>query len=73
MTPIDIKQYLKDRRLATLQDLAVHFRTDAHTLTPMLDLWVRKGKMKRHAGSLGCRKGCCRCDPAAIVTYEWMV
>ena len=72
MDLIQIKQYLKERKLAPLQDIAIHFRADVDTVQPMLDIWVRKGKVKKHAGDLGCQKGCCKCDPAAIITYEWV-
>ncbi|MBL0715302.1 MAG: FeoC-like transcriptional regulator [Desulfosarcina sp.] len=72
MTPIEIKQYLIERRLATLQDIAIHFRKETDTVTPMLDMWIRKGKLKKHDGDLGCQKGCCKCDPATIETYEWI-
>lgn len=72
MTPVEIKQYLSARKLATLKDIAVHFRMDTDTVSPMLDMWVRKGKVQKHNGDLGCQKGCCRCDPATIETYEWI-
>lgn len=72
MTPIAIKQYLSGRKLATLKDIAVHFRMDTDTVKPMLDLWARKGRVKKHASNLGCQKGCCKCDPATITTYEWI-
>jgi putative ferrous iron transport protein C len=72
MTPIDIKQYLMKRKLVTLQDIATHFRMTTGTATPMLDLWIRKGKLKKHDGHIGCQKGCCACDPATIVSYEWI-
>ena len=72
MTPIEIRKYLTERKLATLQDIATHFRTETGTVVPMLDLWINKGKVKKHDNSLGCQKGCCQCHPASIVTYEWL-
>jgi hypothetical protein len=72
MTPIQIKQYLIDRKIATLQDIAIHFRKETDTITPMLDIWVRKGKVKKNAGDPGCGIGCCKCDPATLETYEWL-
>ena len=72
MTPIEIKQYLMERKLATLKDIAVHFRMETDTVTPMLDMWVRKGKVKKHNDDLGCQSGCCKCDSATIETYEWL-
>lgn len=72
MTPIAIKQYLAGRKLATLNDIGLHFRMEAATVTPMLDIWIRKGKVKKHDNASGCQKGCCKCDPATIITYEWL-
>ena len=72
MTPIEIKQYLVGRKLATLQDMAHHFRMETDTVYPMVEMWIRKGKVKKHDDNLGCQKGCCKCDPTAIVTYEWV-
>ena len=60
-----------ERKLATLRDIATHFRMETDTVTPMLDMWIRKGKLKKHDSNLGCRKGCCKCDPSTIETYEW--
>ncbi len=71
MDLIQIKNYLKERKLSPLQDIATHFRAEVETIRPMLEIWVRKGKVKRHDNNIGCTKGCCQCDPAAIITYEW--
>ena len=72
MDPIAIKRYLQERRVATLHDIAVHFRSDPETVRPMLALWVDKGKVKKIAGNKGCAAGCCSCDPATIESYLWL-
>ena len=72
MNLVQIKEYIKDRKLVPLQDIVFHFKTEVNTVQPMLDIWVRKGKVKKHAGNLGCQNGCCKCDPATITTYEWL-
>jgi putative ferrous iron transport protein C len=72
MDLIMLKKYLQERRIAPLYDIALHFRSDVTTIEPMLDLWIHKKKVKKHSGSLGCRKGCCACNPATIVSYEWI-
>ncbi|WP_028583640.1 FeoC-like transcriptional regulator [Desulfogranum mediterraneum] len=72
MDLIQLKQYLKKRRVVALRDLAVHFDTEPSAVEPMVERWVQKGKVKKHAGNLGCTKGCCACDPATIVSYEWL-
>lgn len=72
MDPLTIKRYLQERKVATLHDIAVHFRSEPETVRPMLALWLGKGKVKKIAGSAGCSKGCCSCDPATIESYLWV-
>ncbi|MDA3786801.1 MAG: FeoC-like transcriptional regulator [Deltaproteobacteria bacterium] len=72
MDLILLRNHLRERRITTLQDIATHFKTTADAITPMLAIWEEKGKVQKHAGNLGCQKGCCQCDPAAITSYQWL-
>ena len=72
MDLIQVKQYLRERVIVPLPDVALHFRVDVETIRPLLDVWVQKGKVRKHAGGSGACKGCCKCDPATLETYEWM-
>jgi hypothetical protein len=72
MTPIEIKKYLVKRKIATLQNIAFHFRMETEAVTPMLDMWILKGKLKKHDSDFRCQKGCCKCDPATMEAYEWI-
>lgn len=72
MDLIKLKNYLRERKLVPLQDVAMHFRVDVDAVRPMLEVWVNKGKAKRHKNNIGCQKGCGKCDPASIETYEWI-
>ncbi len=72
MDLIQVKQYLRERRGVPLQDVALHFKVDVETVRPLLDVWINKGKVRKHAGTVAICKGCCKCDPATIETYEWM-
>jgi len=72
MTPIEIKKYLIERKIAPLRDIAIHFRMETDTVLPMLDIWIRKGKVKKHDCNPVCQKGCCKCDTASIEAYEWI-
>lgn len=71
MDLLQVKHYLRERRIVPLQDVAVHFRVEVDTVRPLLELWVNKGKAKKHVGAAGTCKGCCKCDPATLETYEW--
>ncbi len=71
MDLIQVKQYIRERGIAPLQDVAVHFRVDVDTIKPLLEVWVQKGKTRKHSGSTRACKGCCKCDPATLEAYEW--
>ena len=66
----ELKGYLAERRGASLSEIARRFATEPDALRPMLDHWIRKGKLRRAAGS-GC-KGCHSCAAADIEIYEWV-
>jgi len=72
MDLIKIKHYLQQRELTQLNDIALHFRTDIDTLQPMLDIWIRKGKIKKHQSSQSCGRGCRGCDSQTVIAYEWI-
>jgi len=72
MDLIQLKHYLRDRKIVPLQDVALHFKTDIESVRPLLETWMKKGKLQKQTGSLGACKGCCKCDPATIEIYEWI-
>jgi putative ferrous iron transport protein C len=67
----DIKQYLQERGQATLADLALHFGTEPATVRPMLEVWMRKGKVQRREAGTGCGTSCRRWGVAATEIYCW--
>ena len=72
MDLIQLKAYLRERRIVPLQEMALHFRTDTETIRPLLAVWIGKGKVRQRPGSAAPCKGCCQCDPATIEVYEWI-
>ena len=66
----DLKGYLAERRSASLTEIARHFSTDPDALRPMLEHWIRKGKVRRDDGNR-CN-GCSACAAADIEFYEWV-
>jgi putative ferrous iron transport protein C len=67
----EVKRYLQDRGQATLVDIALHFGAQPDALRPMLEVWMRKGKIERLRAEARCGASCQRCDPAAIEIYRW--
>ncbi len=66
----ELKAYLNERRAASLSEIALHFAADPDALRPMLDQWIRKGKVRRSGGTR-C-SGCVSCSPADVEFYEWV-
>jgi putative ferrous iron transport protein C len=66
----DLKSFLADRHAASLSEMARHFSMEADALRPMLDHWIRKGKVRRSGGSR-CQ-GCIGCAAADVEIYEWV-
>ena len=66
-----VRDYLKQRGQCTLSDIALHFDTDADAVRGMLDVWIRKGKVRKTSGTESCGTSCQSCDPAATEVYSW--
>ncbi len=66
----DLKDYLSQRRAASLTEIARRFATDPEAVRPMLDHWVRKGKVQRTGGAM-CQ-GCSACAASDVEFYAWV-
>jgi putative ferrous iron transport protein C len=67
----DIRSYLRQHGRAAVQDLAVHFHSDADAIRGMLGEWEKRGKVRRLPSGTACAGGCNKCDPASVEIYEW--
>lgn len=68
----ELRDYLKNQRRASINELSVHFQIDAEALRGMLGKWIGKGKIKQTKPNAACGGGCCRCDPLLTEMYEWV-
>jgi hypothetical protein len=68
----EIREYLQRRGRASLADIALHFDIDAGALRGMLDVWMRKGKVRRQLATASCGSSCCQCQAAATEIYFWV-
>ena len=71
MDLLTVKKYLENRKTVPLPDAALHFRVAPETIRPLFEIWVQKGKAKKLTGTAPC-KGCCKCDPATLESYQWL-
>lgn len=67
----EVRDYLRERGQASLQDLALRFDSDPEALRGMLAHWIRKGGVIRRTAAAACGSSCTQCDPAAVELYVW--
>ncbi len=68
----ELRNYLKEHKRVTLNDLVLHFDIEADALRGMLEKWIKKGKLQRIPVNSGCGSSCHKCDPALTELYEWL-
>ena len=66
-----LKARLRERGQVSLADLALHVGSDPDAVRGMLELWIRKGRVRAVQSGAACG-GCTQCDPAANAVYQWI-
>ncbi|MGA9379954.1 MAG: FeoC-like transcriptional regulator [Phormidium sp.] len=66
----ELQQYLRDRPVSSLAELAQHFQSDPDALRLMLNRLENKGRVRK----LDAKKcgGCHSCTPETMELYEWV-
>ncbi|ASQ91002.1 hypothetical protein CHL67_08795 [Prosthecochloris sp. GSB1] len=74
MSLLELKEYLCRNESVSLGDLSLHFRVSSEVLEPMLELWMRKGNVRRrtHTGCCEGKRAGCSCGGGGHVLYEWI-
>ncbi len=67
-----IKHFLQQRRRATLAEVAAHVHAEASAVQGMLELWVRKGQVRKSMATASCGGSCTQCEAASVEIYEWL-
>ncbi|MCW5699700.1 MAG: FeoC-like transcriptional regulator [Rhodospirillales bacterium] len=68
----ELKSYLVDRRRVPITDIAIRFGVTPDAARGMLDVWARKGRVRRvEDGGQACG-GCCGCTGGQPEIYEWL-
>jgi len=73
MTPSEVKRYLSERKIAPLNDIALHFDMNPDAVRGLLSHWIRKGKV-RQVTAESCPGKCCgSCsEHQTKEIYQWL-
>ena len=71
MILLEIKNYLQQRKQASLTDIALHFDADSAAVEGMLEQWIRKGKVHKTTLTTSCGSSCNQCGSAETALYVW--
>lgn len=74
MSLVELKEYLQSRDIVSLEDLSLHFKTTPETLEPMLEQWIRKGKLRKESSGSSCgeKHSVCSCGGSRQSWYQWI-
>lgn len=82
MLLLELKKYIEDNKSASLMELSNHFHLRSEVIEKMLDAWIDKGIIEKHASSIenlpSCMqtKDCPRCmlksNPEAMVSFSFI-
>jgi hypothetical protein len=65
-----LRDYLQQRRVAPLSDIALHLGVAPDVARAMLERWQRKGRIERVDTGRVCGS-CDRCGVGALEVYRW--
>lgn len=69
---LKIKNFLKTNKTVLLTDIANHLGTSREATEAMIDIWVKKGRVRKLKCSVSCKKGCFACNSIDHSYYEWI-
>jgi hypothetical protein len=67
-----VSDYLRERRRASLTDMALGLGATPEALRDMLAILERKGRVRRLPAGTPCGGGCSKCHPSSVDLYEWV-
>lgn len=73
----ELRDYVQRNRVVSIAGLIAHFDMDPNTLREMLEVWIRKGKIRKvqvddcSSSPIMCQK-CLQCHMQSAELYEWI-
>ncbi len=73
MILLELKKFLKERKVASVQEMALHCNAEPDAVRGMLEEWMRKGKVDKVSDTSSCKGGCCGCNApvGSMEIYRW--
>lgn len=72
MSLLQIKEYLKSKRLVSLFDLSKQFSVEPDILREMLKLFISKGYLRSQTKTPKCGTRCLKCPASQFELYQWV-
>jgi len=74
MSLLELKEYLQHGDIVSIHDLSIHFKASSETLEPMLEHWIRKGKLRKETAESSCggKHASCSCGGSRGIWYQWI-
>ena len=66
---LQIRDYIRRVGVVSNQQLAREFHVDIPALQPMLELWLRKGVIKKFQEQTSCKSTCFKCKNQSLEYY----
>lgn len=67
----EIRDYIKQRHQASLEDIINHFDIDEDTARAMLNVWINKQKIHCRNLTGSCNSQCKQCHQSLTEIYIW--
>lgn len=68
----DVGDFIRERGIVSLYEVALHFQTDVTAVEAMADRWVDKGKVEKIKMDKGSCGGCMMCPSDIKIHYRWI-
>ena len=71
---LQLRDYIKQSRLVSMQQLSRAFQSEEQALQPMLDIWMTKGCIRTVQDKSPCKKRCASssCKINIPIYFQWV-
>lgn len=70
---LQLRDFIRKSKVVSTQQLSREFHIDLSALQPMLDLWEKKGAIKKCQEKANCGSACFKCKPKQLEYYEYLL